>query len=290
MRRAIAVLFLGVLALTVGAAWAAVPGVRHAEMPDRYGLEYKKVELTTSDQATVLGWWFPAGDHAGAVVLAPNATGTMADLLPVVGEFHARGFAVMTFDYRDFGPSGAGPQDSLRYVVRASRWVTDMLAAMEFARSKIDSTAPLFAWGQAGLSSVNALAVAARMRMHCEGVVMEGVYPDAEMEMRANGTWVIPEAVQQQGALMDQRDEPYAAAVISRAPVLLVGGERDTLLPVAETARLLSRRRGRLDRVTFPGVGHDHVSAAPGYFDRVCGWMKTMGQFVNAPAARTPRH
>ena len=131
MKRTAAAILALLLALAPLSAHAVVPGTRYAEMPDRYGLQFEPVEIPTPDKATVFGWWFAGRGKSPVLVLAPGATGTMASLLPVAREFHDRGFSVLTFDYRDFGPNGVGPQDSLHYVVRSSRWITDMQGALE---------------------------------------------------------------------------------------------------------------------------------------------------------------
>ena len=286
MKRTAAAILALLLALAPLSAHAVVPGTRYAEMPDRYGLQFEPVEIPTPDKATVFGWWFAGRGKSPVLVLAPGATGTMASLLPVAREFHDRGFSVLTFDYRDFGPNGVGPQDSLHYVVRSSRWITDMQGALRFAREKSDSAA-VFAWAGPDLPSVAALGAAARDRTLCEGLVMEGVYASADDEMRANGTAVIPEAVQQQAPQMLPRDEPRAAGVMCRVPILLVGGSRDTLTPPAATAILIARGRARLDRFIIPGAGHDNLSSTPGYFDRVCDWVLHMSQFVGENVGRS---
>jgi len=279
MKRTAAAISALLLAFAPLSAHAVAPGSRYAELPDRYGLQYQPVEIPTPDKTTVYGWWFAGPARAPVMVLAPGATGTMASLLPVTREFHDRGFSVLTFDYRDFGPNSPGPQDSLHYVVRSSRWITDMQGALRFARVKSESAA-VFAWGGPDLASVVALGAAARERGLCEGVVMEGVYPSADDEMRANGTSVIPEAAEQQAMQMLARDEPRAAGVMCKAPILLVGGSRDTLTPPAATAILIAHGRARLDRFIIPGAGHENLSATPGYYDRVCDWVQHMSQFV----------
>ena len=78
-----------------------------------------------------------------------TALGLTADLLPVVSEFASRGFTVMTFDYRDFGPAGPGEADSLVQLAFASRWVNDAEGALRYARSragKRPSAASIAAW------------------------------------------------------------------------------------------------------------------------------------------------
>ncbi len=263
-------------AILAASAMAVEPGVKHATRPEKFRLSYEKVGFNATDSVSLSGWWFPGPPGAIAVVLASGGRGTMADLLPWVVEFHRRGLSVLTFDYRDFGPQGPGPQDSLRYLVHASRWVNDMVGAIRYARTRVDSGGRVFAWGGQDLGSAVALAAAARDRRLCSGVAFEGLFINSEQVMRSNGTAVIPEAVAAQRLAIQPRDEPYAASALVRVPVLEILAGRDTVTPPKVTAGLVVRSRTRHDRLEFPEAGHEGLERQPGYFDRVCAWFRDM--------------
>src|SRR6185503_12765921 len=111
--RARAAVLLTLLTLLVPPAQAVEPADKYAVMPKSTGLEWSAVSFkSTRDAADLNGWWFEGKPDAPVLVLFDRAKGNMGDLIPVVAEFAGRGFTVMTFDYRDFGPAGPGPVDS----------------------------------------------------------------------------------------------------------------------------------------------------------------------------------
>src|SRR5262249_49157321 len=127
---------LALLALLVGRAEAVEPSDKYSAMPASTGLTWSSASFkSTRDGADLSGWWFDGKGDGPVIVLFDRSEGSMGDLLPVAGEFVGRGFTVMTFDYRDFGPSGPGAVDSLVQLVFASRWVNDAEGALRFARS-----------------------------------------------------------------------------------------------------------------------------------------------------------
>lgn len=264
------------LAVAAVAARAVEPGQRHALLPKQLGLSAETVSFTTTDSVALSGWWFAAPPGAPVVVLAPRGSGTMADLLPVVLAFQARGFAVLTFDYRDFGPGGPGVQDSLRAVVFASRWVDDMVAALRYARAR--GGTHVFAWGQ-DLGSAVALVAAARGRTLCDAVVVEGLFRYTQLVLRESGTSVLPGVPERQRALVDVVDEPAAAAQRMMVPLLAVIAGRDSVTPPEVTRVVVGHTLSRVDRWELPEAGHQGIENTPGYYDRVSKWLKRWTAF-----------
>src|SRR5262249_20790716 len=135
------------LALWSGAAHAVAPSDKYSALPASTGLTWSSVSFKAARDGTDLtGWWFEGKPGAPVLVLFDRSEGSMGDLLPVTREFVGRGFTVMTFDYRDFGPAGPGAVDSLLQLAFASRWVNDGEGALRYARTKAGGR-PVFAWG-----------------------------------------------------------------------------------------------------------------------------------------------
>jgi alpha-beta hydrolase superfamily lysophospholipase len=174
--RSVRPLFLLSLLATLATPAAAVsPSDKYSALPASLGLDWSAVSFeSTRDAADLTGWWFEGKADAPVIVLFDRETGSMGDLLPVVAQFATRGFTVMTFDYRDFGPAGPGAVDSLIQLAYASRWVNDAEGALRFARTKAGAR-PVFAWGQ-GLGGAVAVAAAARARTNTDAVACEGLF------------------------------------------------------------------------------------------------------------------
>jgi pimeloyl-ACP methyl ester carboxylesterase len=272
-RFAICFLLAAMFAAHAPPAAAVTPGTRHAQTPASLNLVSEEVRFDTSDEVTLGGWWFQGPAGAPVLVLASRGSGTMADLLPAAGEFHRRGFSVMTFDYRDFGPASTG-HDTLKYVVFASRWVDDMLGALAFARTRTGDTTHVFAWGQ-DLGSAVALAAAARERRACDAVAIEGVFRTTQEALRANGTAVIPEVPDQHRRLVIASDEPMSACSRLLVPLFVVMAGQDAVTPPAITQQATVRSLSRVDRWTIPQAKHDGTEGTPGYYDRLARWFKS---------------
>jgi uncharacterized protein len=264
-------LLVVLLAVPAAPARAVEPGTQHAQTPESLGLTAEAVTFRAADSAEVHGWWLDAGPRTPVVVLASRGSGTMADVLPVAQQFLARGFAVLTFDYRGFGP-GAGPEaaDTLRYIVFSSQWVGDMLGALRYAR--VRGGTHVFAWGQ-DLGSAVALAAATR-RGACDAVVVEGLFRSSQDLLAANGTSVMNDVVIRHRRLVNGADEPFSAAARLNVPVFAVLGEKDEVTPVAGTRAILARARTGREIWVVPGGGHAGLERTPGYYDRIARWLK----------------
>lgn len=282
---ALATLLAAAVGLPAGAL-AVTPGTKHAVAPKRTGLPFEPVAFPADGDSTALtGWWFPGPAKAAVVVLAPRGHGTMADYLPSVIEFQKRGFGVLTFDYRDFGPASAGEVDSLREVIFASRWVDDVVGAMRYARSR--AKGPVFAWGQ-DLGSVTALAAAARPGHSCDALAIEGVFRTTQDQLRWNGTSQIPGVPQHHVKLVNPADDPTSAAARLQVPLFVVLAGKDVVTPPETTKLVVRRTLSRIDQIVLPDAAHEGAELSPAYFDRVCGWFKMITAMLPPPAPSTP--
>jgi pimeloyl-ACP methyl ester carboxylesterase len=267
------------LLLAVAAPAAAVtPGRVHDATPSRFGLVHEDVTMATADTVTLAGWWFAAPDSAPVVVIAPRGAGTMADVLPAVREFQQRGFAVLTFDYRDFGPHASASDLDLRYVVFASRWVEDMVGALRAARERAAGQ-PVFAWGQ-DLGSAVTLAAAARQKGLVDAIAIEGVFRTPQEHIRNLGTSTIGDIVDQHRQLVRGLDEPISAATRLQTPAWVLIAGKDEVTPPAVTQEVFRRTLTRIDRWPQAQAAHDGAEQLPGYFDAVTGYFRRITPFV----------
>ena len=274
MRRLVAILFAAVVALAVvPAARAVTPGKAHALDPKRTGLPFEAVTFpAAADSVPLDGWWFEGPAKSPVVVCCPRGTGTMADLLPSVRELVQRGFTVLTFDYRDFGPRGPGPVDSRANLVFATRWVHDARGAVAFARAKAPGRR-VFAWGQ-DIGGPVAAAVAARDPHALDALAVEGLFRTAIEQVEYSGLAPIPGVLVNHRLQADVRDDPVSTVPILHVPLLVVLAMKDTVTPPEVTKKVVFSSLSRIDRWPIPVAGHDGAELTPGYFDRLAGWFK----------------
>ena len=101
------------LVLLVVAPAIAATNVPRAEIgatPSTVGLSYASVSLRTHDDVDLAGWYVPASNRAG-VVLLHGAGSTRSDVLDEAAVLAAAGFGVVMIDARGHGESGGRAMD-----------------------------------------------------------------------------------------------------------------------------------------------------------------------------------
>jgi len=278
-------LLLGLLlCAAVRPAGAVTPSVHHEMHPSQTGLEFEEVRFpSVRDSVSIPGWWFEGAADSPVLVMCSRGHGTMADLLPSVREFASRGFSVLTFDYRDFGPGTAGAADSLRYIVFASRWVDDAEGAFRYARARSPGRF-VFAWGQ-DLGGPVALAVAVRDHRLVDALAVEGLFRSAQEQIYFNGTSQLPGVPERHRKLVLGTDEPVSTVPLLQAPLFLVVARKDEVTPSTVTMETTRRSLSRIDRWILPQGGHDGLELTPGYFDKLADWFKQLMKVLPTPSS-----
>jgi pimeloyl-ACP methyl ester carboxylesterase len=274
---------LGVVWLALGSvpAAAVTPSDKHSALPASLGLEWSAVSFTASrDGADLNGWWFDGKPESPVLVLFDRDSGSMGDLLPVAGEFIARGFTVMTFDFRDYGPAGPGAVDSLVQLAFASRWVNDAEGALAFARAKAGKR-PVFAWGQ-GVGGAVAVAAAARARTNVDAVACEGLFRTLPELLRSSGLAQVPGAPDRHRFLVETSDEPLTAVPNLLVPLHVAIAGKDDVWPATTTQDVVRRSLSRIDRWAVPEGRHTGLEQTPGYYDRLAGWFTRIASMIKA--------
>ena len=276
--------------LAAPGARAVAPSDKYSALPASTGLEWSPVSFkSTRDEADLSGWWFEGKPDAPVLVLLDRSGGSMGDLLPAVGEFSRRGFTVMTFDYRDFGPAGPGAVDSLLQLVFASRWVNDAEGALRFARSRAKGR-QVFAWGQQ-LGGAVGVAVAARDRRNLDALACEGLFRTLAELLRSSGLAQIPGVVERHRFLVETSDEPVTAMTALMVPLHVTVGMKDDVWPAATTQDVTRRSLSRIDRWVVPEGRHAGLERTPGYYDRLSAWFTRIAAMIKAsaePAGASP--
>ena len=253
--------------------FAFKPSAKYAADPRSLGIQYKDVSFkSTRDSVTVHGWWFAGRDSSPILVVCPSETGNMADKLPSVREWVARGFSVLAFDLRDSGPASAGDVDSLHDVVFASSWVNDTEGALQFARSRAGGRA-VTAWGQ-DLGGALAFSAAGRQRGNVDAIAIEGLFRTSQEQLLWLGTSQDPSVVTRHRIMVNAADEPASVAAHMRASIFAVLAGKDEVTPPAVTQLLVARVPAIRETWSIPDAGHLHVERTPGYFDRVADALK----------------
>jgi fermentation-respiration switch protein FrsA (DUF1100 family) len=90
--------------------------------PRATGLDYEDVSLHPADGIKLHGWWVPAGEPRGTVLMMHGNAGNISHRLGYLAMFNRLGYSVLLFDYRGYGKSGGNPDEEGTYRDAEAAW------------------------------------------------------------------------------------------------------------------------------------------------------------------------
>lgn len=206
-----------------------IPGDRVIHLtPADANLDYNEVELTTSDQVTVHGWYVPVADSRGVVLFCHGNAGNISHRLQSLQIFAQLGFSTFIFDYRGYGQSTGKSSESGTY--RDSEAVYQYLVDdLGFKPEQI----VLF-----GRSLGAAVAARLASRKKCAALVME------------SGFTSVPELGQQLYPILPvrllSRFSYNSIAILKQLdiPILIAHSRDDEIIPFAHGKKLFDAANG----------------------------------------------
>ena len=214
------------------------PGVAAAVLP---GAE--DAVLTTADGLELAAWYLPpATDASRAVVIVFNGNaGNRADRAPLAAALARTGLGVLLFDYRGYGGnSGAPTEDGLAADARAAR-------AYLINRPEVDAGRIVYF----GESLGAAVAVALAAEHPPAALVLRSPFASMAEIARVHYPFV-PAGL----LLMDRYPSIDTIANVA-APVLIIAGEADRVVPPEQSRRLFDFAAEPKQFVLIAGADHN---------------------------------
>ena len=233
--------------------------------PASFQLAYEDVAFQAKDGTALRGWWVPADDARGTVVLVHGLNRSRLEMVRKAPFLHEQGWNALLFDLRFHGESG-GSMRSLGYYERE-----DVHAAVDVARSHGEG--PVVLWG---ISFGGATAVfAAAEDSSVAGVVCDssfrslrdttrhhlGLFRRFRWWLRLVPEWPVSDETlfwfeRRTGVDPDALDVEKAAARLRPRPALFVANSGDRRMP-QEIAFDLQKAAGeRASVLVIPGESH----------------------------------
>ena len=209
------------------------------------------VSFTTSDGLALGGYFVPAPDgQARAVVIVLNGNaGHRGYRIPLAQALARRGLAVLLFDYRGYGENPGSPSES--------GLIEDARAAVEYALSRDDVHPDKIVYFGESLGA--AVAVALAVEVPPAALVLRS--PFSSM-VRIGQTHYPFLPV---GLMLKDRYESERKIRRVSAPLLVIAGEADTVVPPQDSVRLFEAAREPKRLHLVPGADHnDHDLNAGG--------------------------
>lgn len=222
-----------------------------------------EVVVRTADGLELDAWWAEAGPVA--VLLLPGNGGNRAGRAPLVAALRDRGASVLAMDYRGYGGNPGTPsQDGLLTDARAG-------AAWLDARRDVDEVVHL------GESLGSAVAVGLARERPPAALVLRSPF-DSLLSVARTHYGPVPGWLLRDG----YPAEEWIGAV--GAPVLVVAGEADEIVPLELSRRLFDAADDPKRLVTVPGAGHNDRALLDGdvFVDAVATFLAEHTHLGNA--------
>ncbi len=207
---------------------------------------FQDVALTTSDGERLVGWWKPPEPGKALVVYFHGNGGSLRNRRARAEALAGKGRGVLLVSYRGYsGSSGAPTEEGLRIDARTTYdWAA---RAVEPAR--------IVLYGE---SLGTGVAVRLATERSVGGLILDAPYTSAA-EVAAGTYWYVPVSWLMQ-------DQYRSIDIIGRvkAPVLVMHGDQDRIIPFAFGERLFAAAPEPKRFLRLPGVGHTRVLESGG--------------------------
>lgn len=212
------------------------------EAPDRAraGAEaMAEVRLATADGLDLLAWYAPARPGRRTIVAFHGNAGHIGHRFDKLGPLMDHGHGLLMAEYRGFGGNEGAPTEEGLYA--------DADAALAFAAAQGIDARDIVLYGESLGSGV---AVDAASRHPVGGLVLEAPFSSI-VDVATEIYWYVPA----RHLVLDRFE---SAAKIGRidAPVLILHGEGDTVVPIRFGRALHAAAREPKTLWVAPGAGH----------------------------------
>lgn len=231
--------------------YSANPMAAIAQHPLRN--QVQEVFFNTSDGQTVNGWFVPAQTRMPTIVFAHGNGGNIGDRYAMMLPFLRKGYGFLTFDYRGYGKSTGVPSESGFY--------QDMQAVSDYLQH-VQGISPnrQIAMGE---SIGSAVAVEASTHIPFRAVVLFSALtntPAVASHLRDTNNGFGWLSVFPIDVIMQQRFDSLAKMNRVHAPLIIMHGSEDAMMPLA-MPKALYARAGSVNKklLIIPQAGHNNV-------------------------------
>jgi fermentation-respiration switch protein FrsA (DUF1100 family) len=236
------------------------PAREIAETPDRAGLDHRDLSFDTEDGERLHGWWIARrSDPLGHLLLCHGNAGNVGDRVLHAELLTAAGFDVLLFDYRGYGRSSGRPGEEGTYRdARAA--LACLLEQPEVDRERV------FYLGE---SLGGAIAIDLALGRPPAGLVLLSAFSGVREMARLHYSFV-------PAALVPDAYPGLRRIADLRAPLLVLHGDADDLVPVSHGRGLYQAAAGPKRIHEFPGRGHNDLVplAGPEFASVIAAWAR----------------
>jgi fermentation-respiration switch protein FrsA (DUF1100 family) len=245
-------LVVAIAALAVLVRWleprmAFFPFPGEDETPQHAGIPFEALTIDTRDGEQLRAWSMtpPAPQAARArIVYFHGNGGNLSNWSPILAGIVRRGYAVLAVDYRGYGLSTGRPTERGLY--------RDVDAVVAHPAPEALNTLPLIYWGRSLGGAMAAYAATVRKP---DGVIIEAGFPGARAAVRSSPVLAVL------SLLASYRFPAGEFLNQANAPVLMLHGDRDSVIPFALGRELFEQVTAPKEFVVIPGGDHNDAAA-----------------------------
>lgn len=233
--------------------------------PAKWGFKYDDVDFKSTDGTDLHGWFMPVNgkQSKGTVVFSHGNAGSLGHHLGFVMWLVEAGYQVFMYDYRGFGKSG-GELDR-------QGMVEDVKGAFDYVRSRKDVDASkLISYGHSLGGAKSIAALADKQINGLRAIVIDGTFSSYQAMARIVGG--------EFGArlITDECSPRGCIAKITKTPLLVVHGDKDQIVPVAQGKELfeLANEPKTLFEVKEGSHGDSLARDQGAYRKRMLTWLE----------------
>jgi len=212
------------------------------QTPARYRLQFEDVFFRTVDEVRLHGWFIPHREARATLVWFHGNAGNVGHRVENIKLLHDRvRVNIFIFDYRGYGRSEGRASEQGTY--------RDGVAALEYVRRRpgVDPER-VFLFGR---SLGAAVAVEMAGRFDARGVILETPFVSIPEMARVVFPWLPI------GSLLRTRYDVEDKIRKIRAPLLILHGDRDEIVPFAHGRRVFEAAPEPKKFFTIKGAGHN---------------------------------
>ncbi len=202
----------------------------------------EEVQIRSDDGQALVAWYAPPSAGKLTVLYFHGNAGNAASRADKFDTMRAGGFGVLLLNNRGYGGSEGSPSEASN--------VRDAVSAYEFAIGKGVSPQQIVLYGES-LGSGQAVQLAGRRQV--KAVILEAPLTST-IDIARSTYWFLPLRF----VLTDQfRNIDHIAAI--KAPILLLHGERDEVIPFEHSSRLQEAAQSPAQLEAFPDGSHSDL-------------------------------
>ena len=260
--------------------------------PRSFELPFEDVSFSAPDGVTLKGWWVPAPEARGTVVLVHGLNRSRIEMVKKVPFLHKQGWNALLFDLRHHGESG-GSASSFGFFEKQ-----DVHAATAFARSRAQG--PVVLWG-VSLGGASATLAAAEdpgvAALVCDSSYRSlrdtvshhlRLFRGFRWWLRIVPNWPVANEVvywigRRAGFDPDAVDVRSAASHLAPRPCLFVCNSGDRRMPSEIAFELKAAAGPQAHVLVVPGTSHGGA-----YRDGTAAYESAVTELLGAAAAAPP--